>query len=286
VTATQPRTGRQLPPQGLDRSTIEIADGADPRERLAGWIVSPDNPPFAAAIVNRRWKHFFAVGLVEPVDDFRATNPPSNAPLLAALTGEFVRSGHDLRHVMRLLVNSRTYQLASDTTAENADDRRFNSHYYPRRLPAEVLADAIAKATAVPDAFAGEPEGTRAIQLPGPQADSYFLTTFGRSDRVTACACERSGDVTLPQLLHLQNSDAILGKIRRDDGTLARLLTATAAGPADPLVEGLFLATVSRLPEPAERTAVDAALSGADRAEGASDLLWALLNAKEFTFNH
>ena len=193
---------------------------------------------------------------------------------------------------MRLLVNSRTYQLTSDTTAANANDRRFHSHYYPRRLPAEVLADAIAKATAVPDAFAGAPEGTRAIQLPGPQADSYFLTTFGRSDRVTACACERSGDVTLPQLLHLQNSDTILGKIRSDVGTLARLLTATAAGPAgpagpaDPLVEGLFLATVSRLPQPAERAAVDAALSGADRGEGACDLLWALLNAKEFTFNH
>jgi Protein of unknown function (DUF1549)/Protein of unknown function (DUF1553)/Bacterial Ig-like domain (group 2) len=286
VTATQPRTGRQLPPQGLDRRAAEIAAGADPRESLAEWIVSPDNPAFAAAIVNRLWKHFFAVGLVEPVDDLRATNPPSNAPLLAALAGEFVRSGHDLRHVMRLLVNSRTYQLASDTTTANANDRRFHSHYYPRRLPAEVLADAIAKATAVPDAFAGVPEGTRAIQLPGPQADSYFLATFGRSDRVTACACERSGDVTLPQLLHLQNSDTILGKIRRDDGTLARLLTATAAGSADPLVEGLFLATVSRLPLPAERAAVDAALSGADRGEGASDLLWALLNAKEFTFNH
>jgi hypothetical protein len=286
VVATQPRTGRQLAPQGLDRGPVEIAPGADPRERLADWIISPGNPTFAAAIVNRLWKHFFAVGLVEPVDDLRATNPPSNAPLLAALAGEFVRSGHDLRHVMRLLVNSRTYQLASDTTPANASDRRFHSHYYPRRLPAEVLADAIAKATAAPDAFAGAPEGTRAIQLPGPQADSYFLSTFGRSDRVTACACERSGDVTLPQLLHLQNSDTILGKIRRDDGTLARLLRATADGPADPLVEALFLATVSRPPGPEERAVIDAALSGSDRGEVASDLLWALLNAKEFTFNH
>jgi hypothetical protein len=286
VTATQPRTGRQLPPQGLDRRAAEIADGADPRERLAEWIISPDNPAFAAAIVNRLWKHFFAVGLVEPVDDLRATNPPSNAPLLEALAGEFVRSGHDLRHVMRLMVNSRTYQLASDTTAANANDRRFHSHYYPRRLPAEVLADAIAKATAVPDAFAGAAEGTRAIQLPGPQADSYFLTTFGRSDRVTACACERSGDVTLPQLLHLQNSETILGKIRRDDGTLARLLTTYASGRDASLIDGLFLATVSRLPQPEERAAVDAALDGGERGEGACDLLWALLNSKEFTFNH
>jgi len=286
VSTTQPRTGRQLPPQGLDRRPVEIAPGTDPRERLAEWIVSPDNPTFAAAIVNRLWKHFFAVGLVEPVDDLRATNPPSNAPLLEAVAGEFVRSGHDLRHVMKLLVTSRSYQLASDTTDANANDTRFHSHYYPRRLPAEVLADAIARATAVPDSFAGAPEGTRAIQLPGPQADSYFLTTFGRSDRVTSCACERSGDVTLPQLLHLQNSDAILGKIRSDTGRLARLIGASADRPAAALVEELFLATASRLPDARERAAVDVALEDGERGEVASDLLWALLNSKEFTFNH
>ena len=286
VTTAQPRTGRQLLPQGLDRRPVEIPPGTDPRERLAEWIVSPDNPAFAAAVVNRLWKHFFAVGLVEPVDDLRATNPPSNAPLLEALAGEFVRSGHDLRHVMKLIVTSRSYQLASDTTAGNANDSRFHSHYYPRRLSAEVLADAIAKATGVPDAFAGAPEGTRAIQLPGPQADSYFLATFGRSDRVTACACERSGDVTLPQLLHLQNSEAILGKIRSDSGSRARLLRADGAASGASLVEGLFLATVSRLPDGEERAAVDAALDGADRDEAAADLFWALLNSKEFTFNH
>ena len=187
---------------------------------------------------------------------------------------------------MKLLVTSRSYQLASDTTAGNANDSRFHSHYYPRRLSAEVLADAIAKATAVPDTFAGSPEGTRAIQLPGPQADSYFLATFGRSDRVTACACERSGDVTLPQLLHLQNSETILGKIRSDAGRRARLLRADGAGAGESLVEGLFLATVSRLPDAAERAAVDAALEGGDRGEAAADLFWALLNSKEFTFNH
>jgi hypothetical protein len=265
---------------------VEIPPGTDPRERLAEWIVSPENPTFAAAIVNRLWKHFFAVGLVEPVDDLRATNPPSNAPLLEALAEELVRSGHDLRHVMKLLVTSRSYQLASDTTSGNVNDTRFHSHYYPRRLPAEVLADAITKATAVPETFAGAPEGTRAIQLPGPQADSYFLSTFGRSDRVTACACERSGDVTLPQLLHLQNSDTILGKIRSDSGALARLLGADRTGPVDSLVEGLFLATLSRLPDSGERAAVDAALAGGERGEVAADLFWALLNSKEFTFNH
>lgn len=286
VTVTQPRTGRQLPPQGLDRRAVVIEPGDDPRERLAEWIVSPGNPTFAPAMVNRLWRHFFAVGLVEPVDDLRPTNPPSNAPLMEALAGEFVRSGHDLRHVMRLIVTSRTYQLASDTTPGNADDSRFHSHYYPRRLPAEVLADAIARATAVPDSFPGAAEGTRAIGLPGPQADSYFLATFGRSDRVTACACERSGDVTLPQLLHLHNGDAILGKIRDADGTLARLLGATADERPDRLVDGLFLATVGRLPRAEERVAVDAALATGERAEVGADLFWALLNSKEFTFNH
>lgn len=286
VTALQPRTGSHLGPQGLDRRAVEIPAGADPRERLAEWVVSPDNPLFAAAIVNRLWKHFFAVGLVEPVDDLRATNPPSNAALLQALSRELVESGYDLRHVMRLLVNSRTYQLASDTSPANAADARLHSHWYPRRLQAEVLADAIAKATGVPDTFAGNPEGTRAIRLPGPQTDSYFLATFGRSDRVTACACERSGDVTLPQLLHLQNGDAIQAKLRRDDGTLARLLAANDGKAPEALVEGMFLATLGRPPRDAEREAVAAALAGGNREEVAADLLWALVNSKEFTFNH
>ncbi len=293
VTTIQPRTGMPMAPQGLDRRPVEIPAGTDPRAQLADWITAPENPAFAAGIVNRLWKHFFAVGLVEPVDDLRATNPPSNAPLLNWLAEELVRSRYDLRHIMRILVASRTYQLASDTNPANANDTRFHSHYYPRRLPAEVLADAIATATAVSDIFAGTPEGTRAIQLPGPQADSYFLTTFGRSDRVTSCACERSGEVTLPQLLHLQNSAAILEKIRRDDGTLAQLLAAAAApdghsgdGPDDRLVNGLFLATFSRLPDPSESMAVRAALAGGDRGEVAADLFWALLNSKEFTFNH
>ena len=284
--ASQPRTGSRLPPQGLDRRPAEVAGGEDPRERLADWVVSPENPLFAAAVVNRLWKHFFAVGLVEPVDDLRATNPPSNAPLLEALSRELVASGYDLRRVMRLIVESRTYQLASDTTPANAADARLHSHYYPRRLPAEVLADAIAMATGVPDAFPGMPEGTRAIRLPGPQTDSYFLATFGRSDRVTACACERSGDVTLPQLLHLQNGDTVQAKLRREEGTLARLVGRTASGPPDALVEGLFLATLARPPGDAERAAVAAALADGPREEVAADLLWALLNSKEFTFNH
>lgn len=286
VTALQPRTGSHLAPQGLDRRAVAIPAGADPRERLAEWVVSPDNPLFAAAIVNRLWKHFFAVGLVEPVDDLRATNPASNAALLEALSRELVGSGYDLRHVMRLIVGSRAYQLAADTSPANAADGRFHSHFYPRRLPAEVLADAIAAVTGVPDAFAGSPEGTRAIQLPGPQTDSYFLATFGRSDRVTACACERSGDVTLPQLLHLQNGDTVQAKLRREDGALARLLAATAGGPPEALVEELVLAALGRPPRATELQATGAALAQGSREEVAADLLWALVNSKEFTFNH
>src|SRR5262249_37764828 len=160
---------------------------------------------FSGSMVNRLWKHFMGVGLVEPVDDLRSSNPPSNAELWRSLNREFVSHRFDLKHVMRLILNSRAYQLDSATLRGNEQDHSFYSHYYPRRLPAEVLLDAVCQATGVPESFTGYPLGTRAIQLPDPGTASYFLTLFGRSDRVTACACERSDDVTLPQLLHLRN---------------------------------------------------------------------------------
>jgi hypothetical protein len=285
----QPRTGKQLAPQGLDRQPTEIASGADPRERLADWMTNPGNKGFSGAVVNRLWKHFFAVGLVESVDDLRDTNPPSNQPLFDAMAQELVASGYDLRHIMKTIANSRTYQLASDTTAENANDTRFYSHYYAKRLPAEVLLDAIVQATGVPDTFPGYPQGTRAMQLPGPQTDSYFLTTFGRSERVTACACERSGEVTLSQLLHLQNSDSLLQKFRNSEGNLNRWVAESSepeSGSVDALIDNLYLASYSRLPTDGERTELNAAFNQADRKEVATDLFWALLNSKEFTFNH
>lgn len=280
----QPRTGQQLAPRGLDRQPLEIPVGSDPRVRLAEWMTSPSNRQFSGAIVNRLWKHFYGVGLVEAVDDLRDTNPPSNQPLFDAMISELVNSGYNLRHIMQLITNSRTYQLAADTTPENANDTRFYSHYYAKRLPAEVLLDAISQATGVPDTFQGYPLGTRAKELPGPQTDSYFLTTFGRSERVTACACERLGDVTLAQLLHLQNSESLLEKFRHPEGNLSRWIAEPTT--AEELIETLYLATYSRLPNDAERQTLVAVFEQGDRKEVATDLFWALLNAKEFTFNH
>lgn len=168
---------------------------------------------------------------MEPVDDLRASNPPSNPELWALLSREFIGSGYDLQHVMRLILNSRTYQLSARTVRGNETDTRFYSHYYARRLPAEVMADAISSATGVPDRFDGFPVGMRAVQVPEPTVSSYFLTLFGRSERVTACACERSGEVTLPQLLHLQNGEEMTKKIQHPEGRLKELITSAKPPP-------------------------------------------------------
>ncbi|MFO0850204.1 MAG: DUF1549 domain-containing protein [Gemmataceae bacterium] len=284
VGVTQPRTGAFLPPQPLDRSAAPVRPGDDPRAVLAGWATGPGSDLFAGAMVNRVWRHFLGVGLVEPVDDLRATNPPSNPALWAALVGEFKRSGYDLRHLARAVMTSRTYQLSSATSPGNAADGRFYSHYYARRLPAEVLLDAITAVTGVPEKFDGHPAGTRAVQVPDPGVNSYFLSLFGRSERVTACACERGGDVTMPQLLHLQNGDRLLTKLTDTNGWLAKRLAAVPDDAA--LTDELFRRALGRGPTAADRAAVAAALqSGDPRAEVFRDVLWAVLNSKEFAFN-
>jgi hypothetical protein len=280
----QPRTKQMMAPQPLDRSPVELKAGEDPRVSLAKWITDTSNVNFSGAMVNRLWKHFLGVGLVEPVDDLRASNPPTNPELWRLLNKEFVASGYDLKHVMRLILNSRTYQLASATLPGNQADRKFFSHYYARRLPAEVMLDAISAATDVPDEFKGYPAGTRAVQLPEPGVASYFLTLFGRSDRVTACACERMGEVTLPQLLHLQNGEEVPKKIRSAESRLARLLTNTNDGE---VLDELFWTTMARAPRAEERKAVLQTLAAGDpREEVYRDLFWALLNSKDFAFNH
>lgn len=284
VHVRQPRTGQMMVAQPLDRSALDLPPDVDPRSKLVEWMTRPDNDYFAGSMVNRLWKHFFSVGLVEPVDDLRATNPPSNRELWQAMLSEFRSSNYNVKHVMRLILNSRAYQLASDTKPSNATETRFYSHYYARRLPAEVMLDAISHSTDVPDSFQGYPVGVRAIQLPGPQIDSYFLSLFGRSDRVTACACERNGDVTLPQLLHLQNGDSITNKLNDGQGRLQRLLEKEPDN--NKVIDELFLTTFNRLPRDEERATVTKALEGAERREIFQDLFWALLNSKEFAFNH
>ncbi len=285
VAVRQPRTNQMMKAQPLDRSAAEIKPADDPRAKLAEWITSPKNEAFAGAMVNRVWKHFLGVGLVEPVDDLRATNPPSNPALWKALSAEFATEKYDLKKLIRAVLNSRTYQLTSGTTANNSTDGRFYSHYYARRLPAEVLLDALSAATDSPEKFDGYPLGVRATQVPDPFGASAFLKMFGSSERVTACACERIGDVTLPQLLTLQNGDRLLAKIKDGDGSLAKLLKGEKDDAK--LAESLFLRTFARRPTADETTAVTAALAGGDpREEVFRDLLWALLNSKEFAFNH
>ena len=285
VTVQQPRTNQQLPAQPLDRAVMTIAPGSDPRAALADWMTSGRNESFNGSIVNRVWQHFLGVGLVEPVDDIRASNPPTNPALWKALNADFVAHGFDLRHLMRTILNSRTYQLSSETVADNEADTKFYSHYYARRLPAELLLDAISQVAAIPDQFPGYPEGIRAQQLPDPALDSYFLRLFGRSDRVTACACERTGDVTMSQLLHLQNGDTITRKLEAGESRLAELLKSTPDNAA--LIERLFLTTLARKPTETETNAATNALASGDPRDTVfRDLFWALLNSKEFAFNH
>jgi Protein of unknown function (DUF1549)/Protein of unknown function (DUF1553) len=284
VGVVQPRTGQFLKPQPLDRSTPTIKPEDDPRVALAAWITDPKNESFSGAMVNRLWRHFLGVGLIEPVDDVRATNPPANPELWQALNQEFVKNRFDLKHLMRVILNSRTYQLSSTTRPNNEKDTRWYSHYYARRLPAEVLLDAISQSTGAPDEFPGYPVGIRAGQLPDPTLKSYFLTLFGRSERVTACACERSGDVTMPQLLHLQNGESLLRKIRSGEGRLGQLLKN--GKPEAAIIEELFLATLGKLPSEAVREKVRQLLAVSAKEEVFRDLFWALLNSKEFSFNH
>jgi hypothetical protein len=285
VGTRQPRTNEFLVPRPLDRSAVgEIKPGDDPRVPLARWVTDPRNEYFSGAMVNRVWRHFMGVGLVEPVDDLRPSNPPSNPELWAVLNREFVSSKFDLKHLMRLILNSRVYQLSAATRPANAADARFYSHYYARRLPAEAMLDALSSATGVPDSFPGYPLGTRAGQLPDPSLASRFLQMFGRSDRVTACACERSGEVTLRQLLHLQNGENVLRKIRDGEGRLAKLLKAKKSD--DEVIEELFLATLSRRPTAAQSAAAKKDIAEDGREAVLQDLLWALVNSKEFLFNY
>jgi hypothetical protein len=284
VQVTQPRTSKPLGPQPLDRTLLDLPPGEDPRKALADWMTAPGNDYFSGAMVNRLWKHYFGVGIVDPVDDLRSSNPPTNAALWKALNQEFVSSGFNLRHVMKLILNSRAYQLSAATLPENETDRRFYSHAYAKRMSAEVLLDAISQVTGVPDAFPGYPVGIRATQLPDPGIESHFLKLFGQSDRVTACACERNGDVTLPQLLHLQNGASVVDKIKSADGRLVKLIKDVPDNAG--LVETLFLTALARRPREPELKTVMRMFEGSDRAEVIRDLFWALMNSKEFVFNH
>lgn len=299
ATATNIKTGIALRPAALGDKIPEIAPDEDPRLKLADWMRSPENPFFAKAFVNRYWKHFFHRGLIEPEDDIRDTNPPTNPALLDALAKNFIASGFDMKEVVRAITRSQTYQLSELPNEFNLVDRQNYSRYYPRRLQAEVLLDAIDQLAGSQTDFASLPPGTRAIALPDNSYNrsSPFLRVFGRPEGESVCECERVQSSSLAQSLHLINSADIKSKLAAAGGRAERL--AKADTPPELKIRELYLAAFAREPRANElQTAVaylneprlDANGNAVEvqqaNRENFQDLIWALINSKEFLFNH
>lgn len=280
-----PRTEEALGPKAFGGPLVAVAKGDDPRRQLVDWMTAPDNPYFARALCNRVWGHFMGVGLVDPVDDMRASNPPSNPQLLDALARDFVEHKFDLKHLIKTIMSSRVYGLSSAPTADNEADKRGYARYYARRLAPHVLLDAVSSATGVPSSFKEYPDVKRAIQLPNEKVNNDFLDIFGRSERITPCECETSLSPKLPQVLFLLNSDEIQRRLTDKNGFVAELMKPGKS--SEEIVDEMFLRTVSRPPRTAERQKAAALIEGAtNRRQAIEDLLWALLNANEFLFNH
>lgn len=295
--ATNIRTKAAVMPTSLGGSALKLEPAQDPRLALAEWMSQKDNPFFAHTLVNRYWKHFFNRGLVEPEDDMRETNPPVNPELLSALASSFVKSGYDLKQLIRTIATSTTYQLSAVPNAHNAKDRQNFSRFYPKRLNAEVLYDAVNTLLEVRSSFPGQAPGTRAVALPDNSYNqtTYFLSVFGRPDSSSACECERTQEASLAQSLHLLNAAEIQTQLTREKGR-ADSLTHDSR-PDDDKITDLYHLALSRDPNAEETKFARAHLekktngrSGDEAVKGKKeayeDILWALLNTKEFLFNH
>lgn len=282
---TQPRTGKQMKTHLLLTGDVDVPATEDRRAVFAKWLVSPENPFFAKSLVNRIWGQLMGRGIVEPVDDFRDSNPPSNAPLLEQLAKEFAANGFSRRWVVKTIMKSRTYQLSSRKNQFNTSDEIYFSHANTRLLSAETLLDAICSVTAMPETFAGAPAGTRAVELTEPPTDHYFLKIFGQPQREMACQCERSNESNLSQALQMINGPLVHGKLRDANGRIHKLI---AAGKNDgEIIEELYLSALARKPVAAETEAATKHItSSSDRKLALEDIGWALLNSKEFLFQH
>jgi hypothetical protein len=277
-----PDSNLKVAAKGLDAAVSPRLTTADPRIVLAEWLTAADNPWFARLAVNRLWKHFLGRGLVESEDDLRSTNPPTNPALLDFLARKLVESHFDLKSVMRLIMNSRAYQLSSEPSPDNREDEQNFSFYYVKRLPAEVLLDAISAATQIPEQFPGRPPGTRAIALWDNRLPSYFLEIFGRPERTSPCECARSSDPTMAQTLHLMNAPEVESRIRHPEGRVARLVESGAT--KEQIVEELCLATIGQRPTPKHKAIAQKLFASSPQREAAEDFLWTLLNSYDFLF--
>ncbi|MCS6851917.1 MAG: DUF1553 domain-containing protein [Gemmataceae bacterium] len=296
----QPLTGKPQPPTPLDGQPLPFDWTEDRRVALADWLTSPQNPYFSRAIANRIWANFFGVGLVEPVDDLRDSNPASNEELLQAAARFLADNRFDLKALMRAILQSQTYQRSSQPLPENRDEKRYYSRYYPRRLMAEVLLDAISQVTDVPTpfteiAFPGAdrvktdfyPKGTRALQLYDSAVVSPFLRTFGRNPRQITCECERSQEPSMVQVLHLSNGDTINQKLSSKECRIGRLVAQNV--PDEDVIEEAYLSALSRFPTPEEKARLLEEFRRAPPAERRAvieDLYWGILTSREFLFQH
>lgn len=282
---TQPRTGKQMKPHLLLKGDVDVPADQDRREVFAAWLTEPTNPFFAKSCVNRMWGQLMGRGIVEPVDDFRDSNPPSNAPLLDKLAEEFVKNSFSRKWAVKTIMKSRAYQLSSRKNQFNMNDEIYFSHAGTRLLSAEQLLDAICQVTAVPEAFAGAPVGTRATELSEPPADHYFLKIFGQPQREMACQCERSNESNLSQALQMINGPVVHNKLRDGNSRIAKMLAANK--PDEEIINELYLAALSRKPVAGELDAAKKHIAAsADRKLAMEDIGWALLNSKEFLFQH
>jgi len=279
-----PVSNQNMKPKFLGGAEPEIKSGQDRRAILADWLASPENPYFARNIVNMVWAHFFGRGIIEPVDDVRISNPPSNPELIEELAKRFTESGYDFKQLVRDITMSRTYQLSTQANETNKDDIKNFAKGSIRRLRAEVMLDAINQVTESSDKFRGMERGSNAVQIYDGNVTSYFLTTFGRAQRETVCSCEVVMDPSLSQALHLLNGDTVNQKISQ--GAVVKKLIKDGKKP-DEIVDDLYLRTVARKPTKAELDKLAPFLKDEKEIETTlTDLFWALLNSKEFMFNH
>ena len=294
----QPRTGKPQPPAPLDGQAIESDSPEDRRKALAEWLTAPENPYFTRSIANRGWANFFGRGIVEPVDDLRVSNPASNEPLLEAISAHLVENRYDLKALMRLILQSETYQRTSAPLPENMGDQKYYSRYYPRRLMAEVLQDAITSVTRISPKYDkitladGSTQGTnfyrdgtRALQLFDSSVTSYFLKTFGRNEREITCECERSNKPSMVQVLHLSNGDTLNSNLRSEQSCVNVMIPQSD----EEIIEETYLLCLSRPPSDGERKRLIAMFDSTpekERRAAIEDLFWALMTSREFLFQH